>query len=192
MAFPRRRLLSTEALDDAAREIAKAARDEGVPIAAGGGYAMQAYGSDRLTADLDVVALRSIRSLETKRRLAFGGSSSTTQAGVPVDVIVRDDVYARLYRAAVRAAKTIPGVPIRVVPAPYLVAMKMAASRPKDEIDSEFLLGRMSTREIAETRAVLRRYLGIYAAEELDGLVEEARWRRSRSGGDARRRRRHR
>lgn len=150
---------------------------------------MQVYGSDRLTGDLDVAAARAIRGFPIERSLAFGGSAVTTRAGVPVDIIVRSDVYARLYRAAVRHAKVVRDVPIRVVTAPYLVAMKIAAGRSKDALDAELLLSRMTAKEIEETRLVLRRHLGVYAAEELDGFVEEARWMKRR-GGDVRRRRR--
>ncbi len=74
------------------------------------GFALQYFGSTRLTGDIDVVAPAPLQELEPTRKLKFGGQKATVVAAgnasigknvsVPVDVIVRDDDFADLYEAA--------------------------------------------------------------------------------------------
>jgi hypothetical protein len=180
------RFLSSQELDEAAREIVSAVH---APVAAAGGYAMRAYGSDRMTVDFDLVALRMPTGLPKLRPLTFGGYATRTTSGLPVDVIVRDDAFRGLYKDAVRTARTLPGVPVRVVSIGHLIAMKMVAGRAKDDLDLDFLLPRLTSREVAEARAVVVRHLGQYAGKEFDAKLEEARWKMSRDPEDRRRHR---
>jgi hypothetical protein len=55
--------------------------------------------------------------------------------------------------------------------------MKMAANRPRDQADLDFLIGEEVV-NVLETRALVRKYLGPYAAEEFDQIVMISRWRR--------------
>lgn len=161
-------------------EVTALAAEEGVAIVLVGGLAMQFYGSDRLTGDLDFAVDGHIRSLPALRTLSFGGVQSTTSKGVPVDFILRDDDFRPLYEAALNASPVVPRFGCRVVPPAYLVAMKMAAGRGKDVLDLKFLLAQEGLVDLATTRVVVRRYLGPYAAKELDRLVDEVAWEKSR------------
>lgn len=161
-------------------EVAALAAEEGVSLVLVGGLAMQLYGSDRLTGDLDFAADAPIRSLPALRALSFGGVQSATSKGVPVDIILRDDDFRPLYEAALNASPVVPRFGCRVVPPAYLVAMKMAAGRGKDVLDLKFLLAQEGLVDLASTRVVVRRYLGPYAVKELDRIVDEVAWEQQR------------
>lgn len=181
------RFLSSRELEDATREMAELSS---VPMAIAGGYAMQIYGSDRYTTDLDLLALRAPADLPKLRDLSFGGFATKTSLGTPVDIIVRDDDFKKLYRDAVRTARPAPGLPLRVVSAGHLIAMKMAAGRAKDDLDLDFLLPRMTAKELADAREVVVRHLGgAFAGRKFDARLAEARWRYSRDPNERRRRR---
>ena len=178
MTLERKRFLSSEELDRAAREIVDLAR--GQQIAAAGGYAMQMYGSDRLTIDLDVLALDPIPTLPELGPLIFdgacGGYQTCAPSGPPVDVIIRTGDFAALYEEALRTAWEHPGAPIRVVCPAYLVAMKMEAGRPKDDLDLMFLLTQASDEERQGIRRIVRRFLGPYGTKDLATRLAEADW----------------
>ena len=86
--------LSPEILDQAVVDITEIARESGVRLVLVGGYAMQLYGSPRLTANVDVATLEMLESLEPEQELSFGGAQVRAPNGVPVDIIVRNDEYA--------------------------------------------------------------------------------------------------
>ena len=176
----RKQFLSPEKMDEAVTEVAAIAKSEGIRIAVIGGYAMQLYGSDRLTSDVDFAADSPIPGLRRGRRLTFGGTQTQSSAGVPIDIVVRDDAYEELYDEVISLAKRIRGVPVPVATPEHLAAMKMAAGRDgKDHLDLAFLIvsGATST---AKARRIIERHLGEYAAREFDLLVDEFRWRHSR------------
>lgn len=163
---------------DAIREVESLAEQHGVRVALIGGLAMQLYGSDRLTADVDFVADGPL-PLRDAKPLSFGGVRGYTSNGVLVDIVVRDDAYAKLYADALAKAIVIDGLP--VVQAEHLAAMKLAAGRPKDDLDLEYLI--MSDEPInrAAAREIISRYLGEYAARDFDSIVAEAEWHASRN-----------
>ena len=105
----RKRFLSTEALDRAANELAGLAREQGIRAAVVGGLAMQLYGSDRLTMDVDFIADRSVQGPAVKDKVAFGGDKLVTSEGIPVDWIVRADAYGALYSEALGQADPVEG-----------------------------------------------------------------------------------
>ena len=182
----RRRFLSIDDLDGAAREVLSHAVAEGRLIAGAGGYAMQVYGSDRMTADLDVLSDGPLSALTCDRSLSFGGSSCRTSTGIPVDVIVRHDDYQALYDEALAGAQVVEDAPIRIVRPEHLAVIKLAAGRPKDESDLLFLAGVMTADEIDAAREFARRFLGRYGLDDLDSRIAEAAWlveraKRSRS-----------
>ncbi|MBI4956034.1 MAG: hypothetical protein HY908_28700 [Myxococcales bacterium] len=177
MSSERRALASPELLDAAAGFVIEAARREGVRAAVIGGLAMQAHGSDRLTADVDIAADALIASLPRGKALSFGGEETSAPNGIPVDVVVRTDDYAALYAEAIAEATTLRGLP--VVGTEHLVAMKLAAGRPKHIADLEVLVLREAT-DLVRAEAIVRKHLGPYAARELRAFAEEARWRRDR------------
>lgn len=174
----RRRFIAPDQLERAAREVSKIARSQVVPSAVVGGFAMQLYGSDRMTADLDVVATSKLRGARSKSDITFGGETLRGPFGVPVDWIVRSDEYASLYEEAIAEARNT-GRGYRVVSPEHLAAMKLAARRPKDHEDLVFLLRQPRLVKLTKARDVIRRLLGgRFAVDEFDSVVMEARWRR--------------
>ena len=172
-------LLDQADLKAATIEVAYKARQDQVTVALVGGYALQQYGSTRLTSDLDVAATQEITTLVAQRALSFGGYASTTDSGVPIDVIVRNDKYADLYNATIAAARPLPGVALPVAPLEYLAAMKIVAGRSRDDADLEWILlsGKTDPNLLHD---VVAEFLGRYAADELDALAEEITWQASR------------
>lgn len=176
---PPKRLLSPDEIDAAVAYVAEAARSAGAWFALIGGVAMHAYGSPRLTGDVDIALERGIdvAALEPIGVLSFGGYKARTPSGVDIDVVLRDDDYAVLYERVIETAEDIDGVP--VARAEYLVAMKMAANRPKDWADIEYLVT-TDAFDVASARTVIREHLGPFAVDEFDAFVRAARWRHER------------
>lgn len=173
------RFLSPAELEEALREVARIAREEGVAVALIGGYAMQLYGSDRLTADLDLAANGSIEGLGEGSLLSFGGVQVRASNGVPIDLVLRSDAYERLYDEVVEKAGRAKGIPVPVARPEYLAAMKMVAGRGKDETDLEYLLA-SGVLDVKKTRAVILRHLGPYAVDAFERFRDEVAWRKSR------------
>lgn len=181
-------------LVEAAGQVQSLAMLDGAPAILVGGMAMQFYGSDRLTMDVDFAGSRLPKGLKATESLYFGGHQTTAPNGVQVDFIVRDDDYAALYREVIRRGAnffTIEELQLVVAQPEYLMAMKMAAGREKDMLDISHLLGLKSGQlDLSKTKAIVRTHLGVYAGQELASLVEEAEWMRSRKNPRARKRRR--
>lgn len=171
--------LEPAALGEATSQIESIARRENVKTALAGGFALQHYGSPRLTGDVDVVAECEIEGLPRGKPLSFGGERTKAPNDVPVDVIVRDDDYADLYEDALNSAVKISALPMKIVRPEHLVAMKMVAGRGKDQSDLEFLV-LSGLLDLVETRRVIREFLGRYAVREFDQFVEETKWKASR------------
>ena len=174
-----KRFLDPAMLAQALAQVAELAKSEGVRIALLGGFALQHYGSDRLTGDIDVAAEERVHGLPRGTPLSFGGEQTEAPNGVPVDVVVRDDDYAPLYEEALERAPRVRGVPVPVVRPEYLAAMKMVAGRARDTADLEFLLT-SGTADPAKTRKIIKKHLGPYAAQEFDRIVDETAWKASR------------
>lgn len=177
-----RRLLGTEDIERALQEVAWIARRERTRVLLVGGVALYYYGSERLTADVDVVAqIPPPPDLPDEGTLSFGGIRTRTPGGVPLDWITRDDDFAHVFREALDNGCTLPGVPIPVVGREYLVAMKMISGRDKDDQDLIALL-QSGEVDIPNARRIIKRLLGAYAAQDFDGRVLEAEWRAARGG----------
>jgi hypothetical protein len=173
------KFLDPARVNTALSEVATATRKDGVRVALVGGVALQLYGSDRFTTDLDVVASGypdPNGALPTKGVLTFGGVQSEASNGVPVDLIIRDDERTDLYDAALENAQRVPGVPVPVVTLPYLGAMKLASGRAKDIQDLEFIL-RSNPKLFKQIRKLVTKYLGEFEAEELDSIKSTVDWK---------------
>lgn len=152
---------------------------QGRNIALVGGTAMQWYGSDRMTKDVDFVASYLPEVLETSGTLTFGGYKGKIE-GIPVDVILRDDDYAELYLEALSTAASDPEIgSVRVVRPEYLAAMKLAAGRPKDEEDLVTLVN-SGQLDLAKAQNVIKKYLGAYGLDSFNAVVDEAEWRHAK------------
>jgi len=174
---PKNKLRDQHELYTAAQQINAIAHNENRRVALIGGLAMQIYGSPRLTSDIDIVVGKPVRGLRPESNLTFGGYQSTTPNGVPVDVVIRDDDYAPLYEAALNHAVIRRGIPIRIVRPEYLAAMKLAADRPKDTFDLDFLITE-SPIDLTKTLRIVRKYMGVYGAQEFQSRVDIAKWKK--------------
>lgn len=178
-----KKFLAPEVLQDAAEQVARIAKEQGVAAVLMGGYAMHLYGSDRLTGDIDFGVDAPLSGFRLVKKLSFGGIRTRAPNGVPLDLIVREDDYRALYEAAVAVPIPQKGrTGVMVVRPEYLVAIKMAANREKDWGDVERLVngGAIS---MPKTREIVREYLGVYAVHELDQAVAIAEWKRAREEG---------
>lgn len=176
-----RKLLSPEEIEKAIVEVVRLSKAEHVTVALAGGCAMFVYGSTRLTTDVDFLASKVLQALPAGRVLSFGGEATVTSSGVPIDLIVRSDRYRGLYDAALDGAKTVifQGVRVRVVTAEYMVALKLVAARPKDELDLAFLVVEGGV-DITKTKKIVEKHLGIFAVDELERDIELAKLLASR------------
>jgi hypothetical protein len=147
-----------------------------------GGGAMRAYGLDRATKDVDFAvresALVAVMACfaGTTRALQIGGLSLTLPDGGTIDLIDRRKELRTLYEEALVACKRLQttviaqDIEVPVVPAEYLIAMKLAAGRPQDEADISFLL-KLPTIDYQEARKITKLHLGFFAAKYLDRLA---------------------
>jgi hypothetical protein len=154
------------------------ARRDGIAIAVAGGVALQYYGSDRLTKDLDFLA-DGIPAVDDAKPLSFGGVAFMSASGVPTDFIVRDDDYADLYANALVFSRFVKDIGMRVVTAEYMLAIKLGAGRAKDLADMEFLVLDAEL-NYEGARDIVKRYMGTYAARELDRYKDSIAFERSR------------
>lgn len=102
--------ISTDTGLEAAQKIGEIAAGENIEWALIGGIAMYLYGSPRLTKDVDIIA-SNVVSIEANAPLTFGGNNYIVEIGkykVAVDWIVRNDGYAKYYRAALTDAVNFP------------------------------------------------------------------------------------
>ncbi len=151
-----------------------------IEVALIGGAALQLYGSDRLTRDIDIVTAEVPEGIEFKNYLSFGGiGGMMSESRVPIDVVVRDDKWAKLYEAALVYAVHVTGVPIPVVQAEYILAMKLVVGRDKDVEDLKFLVLDAGI-DYEAAKEIVAEFLGPYAADELDRFKEEVEWERSK------------
>ncbi len=129
-----------------------------------GGVATRAYMPERMTKDMDVLVHESDGE-ETIERLTKAGYKITSELAVPgyllhspegveLDVIFGD--YPWLRRALEKPEYDMAEYP--VLPLPYLVLMKINASRSQDWTDVSRMLGLASDEQIAPIRDVMKQH----------------------------------
>ena len=149
---------------------------QGLPWAVVGGVATRAYMPERLTRDLDILVRRG-DSDEVRERLEAAGYRYVIPLAVPgflvrspegaeIDVILGD--YPWLDEALTRLRQDPAGLPI--LDLPYLVIMKLAASRVQDTADLSRMLGLASDKELERVRAAVARYAPD-TADDLTSLI---------------------
>ncbi len=178
--YPKKvKYLRQDEAEQAIAEVVSAAARQDIHIALIGGIAMQAYGSDRLTVDVDFAAERDDSfGLKDLGPLGIGGTYGTASNGVRVDVVVRSDEFERLYWEACYYAPEFQGGP-RVVAPEYLAVMKFEAKRAKDMLDLDFLIWN-DLLDLVKVETILRRHLGPYAVKDFARFREESLWRLSK------------
>ena len=138
-------VIDEDSASQAVEIITKLAEENNIDWALVGGLAMNLYGSDRLTKDIDVIANKLLPMSEKQivGRLKQGGERYNTETDekiVTVDWIIRNDEFKPLFNEALKAAVKINDVP--VLTPEWLVILKFIAGRFKDQEDAVFLLSR--------------------------------------------------
>jgi predicted nucleotidyltransferase len=170
----RAQYLSPEQIEEAVKEVSRLARQQGIHLALIGGYALQLYGSRRLTADVDFCADGIVSGLKAGPRLSFGGQQVIASNGVVVDLIMRSDDYEALYEDALQRSRPMTGVKAPVASLEHLLAMKLQAGRGKDLADLEYIISQ-DFLNVTKARKLVRDFVGgAYAVRDLDSLLLEA------------------
>lgn len=111
--------------------------------------------------------------------LASGGWSWRDPGGLPVAWIMRRDHYAPLYAAAIQDAVRPARSPLDVAPLPLIAAMLLAG---RDQEDAAVLTALMAAGHLdpEAAREAVARWLGVYALDDLEPLIQEAEWQAMR------------
>lgn len=157
-----KRFLSPKEVDQAVRAMMEIVSEKpDLKVAILGGIALQIYGSSKPTTDVDFVGNRTLGPqdiFEVTGPLSSGGVAYVMEGDIPVDLIVRNDAYQKLYEAALENAVDYGGVP--VVTPEYLAAMKFAAARPKDLTAVAWLLNQPGLVDAAKVSKIMFDTLG--------------------------------
>lgn len=154
-----------------------------VPWCAVGAVAARLYMPERMTADLDVAILASDAHLAREDfrsggyrylgELSIGGSSWRSAQEDLVDVLELTDPWAEEAIKAAQANRDAQGLP--VMPLPFLVIMKLDASRHQDVADLARMLGLASEAMLADVRSAVRAWRPA-DLEDLEALITSGRW----------------
>ena len=136
----------------------------GIPWVLIGGVATRAYMPERMTKDMDVLVHERDGEEDRKRLEAAGfvyvsglivpGALLRSPEGAEVDLIYGR--YPWLEAALSRPGHDPAGFPVMALP--YLVLLKMWATRDQDWTDITRMLSTATDAQIAEVRAVIARY----------------------------------
>jgi hypothetical protein len=148
-----------------------------VPYVIVGGVATRLYMPERMTDDLDILIHSSQADLvtdELRRRqarflgdLSIGGASWELLDGTVLDVISSSQSWVT---AALLSPRLSPdGQP--VIDLPYLVLMKLGASRTTDLSDISRMLGQAEDQELTRVRQAIELY-DPNSLEDLESLIQ--------------------
>lgn len=170
------RFIGPDQINEIILMIRDMAQQEGFVAALAGGVAMQVYGSNRMTNDIDFLLDQepeNIKGLRKIRPIKFGGNSYRAQNGAEVDLIVRNDNYRALYEdALVNLVITPEG--ISIVTPEHLAAMKLVAARDTDIMDLKWLIKQEGILDLRKIRGIIFRFLGQYGQDRFDDYFEQA------------------
>jgi len=146
------------------------------PFVVVGGIATRLYMPERLTLDLDIL-IHSRDAVLVYQDLERHGSQCLGELGIPgsrwrltdgtdLDVLESSEAWAE---AALSSPESAPdGLP--VIALPYLVLMKLQASRTQDLADVSRMLGNRPPSELEPVRRTIATYLPT-ACEDLESLI---------------------
>jgi len=130
-----------------------------------GGLATRHYMPERMTLDTEILVLAEDQEAVEQEltaagcqklgMLAIGGSTWALPNGTTLDVVTSDAAWAR--EAIERPLQTEEGMP--VIALPYLVLMKLYASRAQDIADITRMLGGADDLALAEVRSTVARHM---------------------------------
>lgn len=159
-------VIDEESASQAIDFVSKIADANNIDWALVGGLAMNFYGSDRLTKDIDMISnkLLPVPKETIVGQLRQGGERFQTETDkkvVSIDWIIRKDEFKALFQDALAEAVKIDDTPI--LTPEWLVILKFIAGRFKDQEDAVFLLSRrdLVNREIIKEKIV--KHFGIGA-----------------------------
>lgn len=152
-----------------------------------GGLAMDAWGMERATKDLDLAVPLGVAeqasALMTARAtmpLRIGGMAvRDPENDIRVDLIDRRFHFSALFAAAIEEARqSLRTVRVGVTELPlvsleYLLAMKLVSGDPKDDADVRRILTRDDL-DYAAARHATEQHLGPATANRLDAMAREA------------------
>ncbi len=127
-------VIDEDSASEAIEIIGRLAEENNIEWALVGGLAMNLYGSDRLTKNIDAIAdkLLPVSEKQIVGRLKQGGeryNTETDEKVVTVDWIIRNDEFKPLFKAALKEAVKINDVPI--LTPEWLVILKFIAGHLK-------------------------------------------------------------
>jgi hypothetical protein len=147
------------------------------PYAIVGGVATRLYMPERMTDDLDILidfsqAERVYADLVDRKigrtgELSIGSSSWELPDGTILDIITSDKPWVKI---ALQHPRVSPDNQ-PVIDLPYLVLMKLEASRTNDLSDISRMLGQASDQELDAVRKVIETY-DSNSLEDLESLIE--------------------
>ncbi|MBZ8180148.1 hypothetical protein G3T18_08565 [Oscillatoria salina IIICB1] len=146
------------------------------PFVVVGGIATRLYMPERMTDDLDILILASdattakqeleqVGSRQTGT-LSIGGSIWELPDGTSLDVIESNEAWVK----KALQNSNLGGDKLPIIALPYLVLMKLQASRVQDIADVSRMLGGASEETLAQVREVINTYLP-EAGEDLESLI---------------------
>ncbi len=161
--MPKRKInldvIDEESASQAIDLISKIAEENRIDWALVGGLAMNFYGSDRLTKDIDMIATKRLPMPKEKivGQLKQGGEryqADTDKKAVSIDWIIRNDEFKSLFQEALSEAVKIDDLPI--LTPEWLVILKFIAGRFKDQEDAVYLLSRkgLVNREVIKEKII--------------------------------------
>jgi len=179
---PKERFITTEQINSILRTVREWSESTGSVAALAGGVAMQAFGSPRLTKDVDfVVAGVPELGLTRLGPINFGGEAFIAADGAKVDFIVRNDEYKDLYDHALENTSTTSDG-IQIVSPEHLATMKLAAREPKHILDLQWLLNQPRLVDRKKAQNLVYRFLGgKYALDDFMNLMDRTDYERERS-----------
>ncbi|HZU98185.1 MAG TPA: hypothetical protein VFF73_15885 [Planctomycetota bacterium] len=167
---------SGDAATKAIRLVQSMAEKEGIRIALIGGFAMRAWGSPRLTDDVDFAATETPLFASVGLSLPGGiGRRSWTPDGIAVDILAGMPIYADTVK---KARRTRWG--FRLASPEHLLVMKVEAGRGKDQVDVEWLLGQPGLVDRRKVRGLAKKFTSRATQSELEDVLRRNKPRRSR------------
>jgi len=170
------KFINQDQINDLLREMDAISKRDGIPAVLVGGVALQAYGSPRLTKDIDFAAPSDLMPGPDMRRLGpinFGGTAYQAPNGAKLDLIVRADEYRELYMHAIGSATTTDEGYLIATPE-FLAAMKLAANLPKHTLDLKWMLKQTGLVDLKKAKNLVHLYVGgRFAVESFERIVDE-------------------
>jgi hypothetical protein len=149
----------------------------GIPYVIVGGVATRLYMPERMTDDLDILIHddQSQQAYENLSRnqarkigdLTIGGTSWELPDQTILDIISSTEAWVQ---AALLSPRISPDSQ-PVIDLPYLILMKLAASRTTDLSDISRMLGQASNQDLAKVKEIIELY-DFNSLEDLESLIQ--------------------